>query len=55
MLAHCLKCRKKSESKNPNVKKTNKEWTMFLSKCTVCESKKSEFFRQKEASGFQVV
>ena len=25
---------------------------MFLSKCTVCESKKSECFKQKEASGF---
>ena len=30
MLIHCLKCRKKTESKNPRVTKTNKERVMLF-------------------------
>ena len=51
MLSYCLKCRKNTESKNPKVSKTIYGRIMFLSKCTVCDSKKSKFIKQQEANG----
>ena len=48
---YCLKCRKNTESKNPKVAKTKNERIMFLSKCAVCDSKKSKFIKEQEASG----
>ena len=44
MLSYCLKCRKNTESKNPKV-------VMLLSKCEVCDGKKSKFIKEQEASG----
>ena len=41
----------KKQSKNPRVAKWNKGKLMLLSKCVVCESKKSRFFKKQEASG----
>ena len=41
MLSHCLKCQKNTESKNPKVAKTKNVRIMLLSKCAVCDSKKS--------------
>ena len=51
MISHCLKCRKTTESKNLKVAKTKKKRIMLLSKCEVCNSKKSKFIKQQEASG----
>ena len=51
MLSYCLKCRKNTESKNPNVPRAKKERIMLLSKFEVCDSKKSKFIKQQEASG----
>ena len=51
MLSYCLKCRKNTESKNPKVTRTKNGRIMLLSKCAVCESKKSKFIKQQEASG----
>ena len=51
MLLYCLKCRKNTESKNPKVAKTKKGRIVPLSKYTVCDSKKSKFIREQEASG----
>ena len=51
MLLSCLKCRKNTESKNPKVARTKNERIMLLSKCAVCNSKKSKFIKQQEASG----
>ena len=48
---YCLKCRKNTESKNPKVAKAKNERIMFLSKCAVCDSKKSKFIKEQEASG----
>ena len=48
---YCLKCRKNTESKNPKVAKTKNRRIMLLSKCAVCDSKKSKFMKQQEASG----
>ena len=51
MLSYCLKCRKNTESKNPKFAKTKNGRIMLLSKCAVCDSKKSKFIKQQEASG----
>ena len=40
----------KTDSKNPRVANIKKEKTMLFSKCAVCESKKSTFFKEQEAS-----
>ena len=51
MSSYCLKCRKNTESKNPKVAKTKNGRIMLLSKCAVCDSKKSKVIKQQEASG----
>ena len=52
MLVYCLKCRKKNtESKNPKVVRTKNGRIMLLSKCEVCDSKRSKFIKDQEASG----
>ena len=51
ILSYCLKCRKNTESKNPKVAKTKNGRIMLLSKCTVCDSKKSKFIKEQEDSG----
>ena len=48
---YCLKCRKNVESKNPKVAKTKNGRIMLLSKCAVCDSKKSKFIKEQGASG----
>ena len=50
MLSYCLKCRKNTESKNPKVVRTKNRKTMLLSKCGVCDSKKSKIIKKQEAS-----
>ena len=51
MLQYYLKCRKNTESKNPKVARTKSWRIMLLSNCAVCDSKKSKFIKQQEASG----
>ena len=51
MLSYCLKCRKNTESENPKVARTKDRRIMLLSKCAVCDSEKSKFIKQQEASG----
>ena len=51
MLSFCLKCRKNTKSKNPKVAKLKNGRIMLLSKCEVCNSKKSKFIKEQEASG----
>ena len=51
MLSYCLKCRKNTESKSPKVVKTKIGRIMPLSKCSVCNSKKSKFLKEQEARG----
>ena len=46
ILPYCLKCRKNTGSKNPNVARTKNGRIMLLSKFALCDSKK-----QEEASG----
>ena len=52
MSLYCLKCRKNTESKNPKVVKRKNGRIILLSKCIMCDSKKSKFIKEEEASGF---
>ena len=51
MFSYYLKCRKNTESKNAEVVRTKNGRIMLLSKCTVCNSKKSKFIKAQEAKG----
>ena len=51
MKSYCLKCRKNTENINPRVSKTSNGRTMVLSKCAICDSKKSRFVKNQEAKG----
>ena len=50
MLSYCLKCRKSTESQNPKIARTENGRIMLLSNCVVCNSKKSKFIKEQEAS-----
>ena len=50
MLSYCLICRKNTESKNPQVVKTKNGRIMVLSKCPMCDRKKSNTIKEQEAS-----
>ena len=45
MLWYCLKCRKNTESKNPEIVKTKHGRIVLLSKCEVCASNRSKFIK----------
>ena len=49
MIFYCLKCRKNIESKNLKVLKTKNGKIMLLSNCTVCDDKKLNSIKEKEA------
>ena len=51
MLSYCLKCKKNTESIDPNVSATSNGKTVTLSKCAICGSKKSKFIKKQEAKG----
>ena len=45
-----MKCRKNTESKNPNVARVKNGRIMFLSKFSLCDSKKLKFIKEQESS-----
>ena len=49
MKSYCLKYRKNTENINRRVSKTSNARTMVLSKCAICDSKKSRFIKNQEA------
>ena len=51
MESYCLKCRKYTENIVPQVSSTSNGRTMILSKCSICNSKKSKFFKNEEPKG----
>ena len=51
MFTYCLKCRKNTESKNPQAVKRKNWRIMLLSKCAMCNSKQLKFVKEQEASG----
>ena len=46
-----MQFRKNTDSKNPKVARTKNGRLMVLSKCAVCDSKKSKFIKEQEAGG----
>ena len=46
-----MKCRKNTESTNPEIAGTKNGRIMLLWKCEVWDSKKSKFIKEQEASG----
>ena len=51
MKSYCLKCRKDTENIDPKVSKTSNNRTMILSKCAICNGKKSRFIKNQETKG----
>ena len=51
MKSYCWKCKKNSENINPRVSQTSNGKTMVLSKCAICDSKKSSFVKNQEKKG----
>ena len=46
-----MKCRKNTESENPKIMRIKNWIIMLLSKCSVCNSKKSKFLKEQEPRG----
>ena len=51
MESYCLKCNKKTENINPQISSTSNGKIMILSKCAICDGKKSRFIKKQEAKG----
>ena len=51
MESYCLKCKKHTENINPQVSNTSNGKVKILSKCAICNSKKSKFINRQEAKG----
>ena len=52
MLSYYLKSRKSTESKNPKVVRTKNGGIMLLSKCAVCNSKKSKLSKSENLTDY---
>ena len=51
MESYCLKCKKHTKNIDPQVSSTSNGKLMILSKCAICNSKKSKFINKQEAKG----
>ena len=51
MSSYCLNFRKNTGNKNPEVVKSKNRKIILLSKCAMCNSKKSKFLKEQEAKG----
>ena len=51
MESYCLKYKKYTNNINPQVSSTRNGKMMILSKCAICGSKKSKFFKKQYAKG----
>ena len=47
----CLKCKKNTKNINPRISSSSNGKAMILSKCAICDSKKSRFIKNQEAKG----
>ena len=45
-ITYCLSCRKDKKNTDPKVVKTKNNRQMMLSKCSICNNKKSTFISQ---------
>ena len=51
MELYCLKCKKHTKNINPQVSSTSNGKLMILSKCAICDSRKSRFIEKQVAKG----
>ena len=51
MKSNCLKCRKNTENIDSKISSSSNGRAMILSKCAICDSKKSRFIKKQEAKG----
>ena len=51
MESYCLKCKKHTKNINPQVSSTSNGKMMILSKCVICNSRKSKFIKKQDATG----
>ena len=51
-MSYCLKCRKNTESKNPQVVRTKNGWIMLLSKCLGCNIKIRNLLKDKKLNDY---
>ena len=51
MNSYCLSCKKYAKNINPKIVRTKNNRLMMLSKCSVCNNKKSKFIKEQEARG----
>ena len=51
MESYCLKCKKYTKNINPQISSTSNGKFMILSKCAICNSKKSKFIKKQDAKG----
>ena len=49
MESYCLKCKKYTKNINPQISSTSNGKLMILSKCAICNSKKSKFINKQQA------
>ena len=51
MKSYCLKSKKYTGNIDPNISGASNGETMILTKCAVCNCKKSRFIKEQEAKG----
>ena len=51
MNSYCLSCKKDTKNINPKIVRTKNNRLMMLSKCSVCNNKKSKFIKEQETRG----
>ena len=51
MISYCLPCQKDTKNINPKIVRTENNRLMMLSKCAICNNKKSRFVKEQEARG----
>ena len=52
METYCLKCKKHTKNIDPQVSSTSNGKLMILSKCAICNSKKSKFIKNKKQKDY---
>ena len=51
MKTYCVKCRRDTETIDPNIVRTKNNKLVMQSKCSVCGVKKSRFLKEQKAKG----
>ena len=51
MNSYCLSCKKDTKNINQKMVKIKNNRLMMLSKCAICNNKKSRFIKEQEAKG----